>query len=451
MSANRNVSRVSLLVVSAALLLVTACSSATSTGHTAARPTSTAHPAAPAASGAQAPAGGYLGLVRMGMPDAPQPFMSDEIAITKHSHAFPNDYFPPAIGFGSAFTADHGADCGPPPATHRNDGSYAATVFVCHDHLMTSADAVGTSVVSLQPNQLVDFSKGPATVSISVSTFRTSNRDWLDFYFEPFAEQTAYTNDNNTGEELNAPQDYIRVREDTAHNNDFVVTESVGGVQRDLTRNYAGLLDVVAPSKTIRTPITFTISQTHFGISGNGHVFYDTDLPVPFPISRVVFQAEQVNYNPASPVFLAEENTPEQAALGLGPAGNTWHWSNLSISSAVPYYQQMAMPDAVGDAAAYDEVQGLGNRISFAPAPAGAFLRFIADDHTYGNFAGFAISFDGGKTWKPLARQDHSDDSYYGSFLQPIPQGATSAILRGTDHWYARDFYVMSLAAQNAP
>jgi hypothetical protein len=28
----------------------------------------------------------------------------------------------------------------------------------------------------------------------------------------------------------------------------------------------------------------------------------------------------------------------------------------------------------------------------------------------------------------------------------PVPPGATSMLLRGTSQWYARDFYVMSLA-----
>src|SRR5262249_1420250 len=73
------------------LRFATSCASAASTGrntatHTAASATGTPHGSS-ATTSSPAPggvAGAYLGLVNMGMPTAPQPFMSDAFAITKH-------------------------------------------------------------------------------------------------------------------------------------------------------------------------------------------------------------------------------------------------------------------------------------------------------------------------------------------------------------------------------
>jgi hypothetical protein len=440
MSANRTIPRGLLLCASAALLLVTACATPTSAGHRTAR---TAHPSATAASAVQAPAGSYVGLIKMGMPSAPEPFMSNEIAFTKHLRStcgsVQNGYGPPADGGTCSMLADHGSACQPPPATHPIGSAYTDEVYVCHDHLMTAMDGASAGMIEFNANQLVDFSSGPATVSISRSTQANSSRDYTEFYFVPFAEQLAYSADGIIAETQKEARDYVRVVVATnGHETTFRVQERVGGGIHEVQGDWwdsvearTGLVD----SATIRTPIEFTLSRTHIRVSMNGFTPYDTDLPVPFPVTQAVFQVQHISYAPT------QEN---------GGTPNTWHWSNLIISHAVPYYQQMAMPEAVGDSGDYG---WLGTTIHFAPAPAGALLRFQGFNYApwqHSFASGFQISFDNGATWAAWHDMTPQDDGM-GSFLQPIPEGATSAILRGQSGWYARDFYVMSLSARNAP
>jgi hypothetical protein len=387
-------------------------------------------------SGAHATASPYLGLVNLGMPTAPQPFMSDTLAITKHERQSCNDSSaPPWDGGTCSMQADHGAACDAPPATHSTGEGYAGEVFVCHDHLMTAFNAAGAGVIAFQPNQLVDFSGGAATVAISRSTRITSGRDYTEFYFVPFEQQLAYSADANIGESEKQAQTFIRVFMGThpGSGNTFNVTERVNGVDAGVPGNNwqtveqaTGLVD----SAVTRTPITMTISQTHFTLASNGFTFYDAALPIKFPVSQAVFQVQHASYDPTK----NDEGAPD-----------TWHWSNLAISSAVPYYQQMAMPEAAGD------YSGLTNRITFAAAPAGAFLRFQGYNRHWDSFGGgYDISFDNGATWAPWHLVSGTGDNSLGSFWQSIPTGATSALLRGSSGWYARDFYVMALGGASA-
>jgi hypothetical protein len=385
---------------------------------------------------ARAAAAPYLGLVNLGMPTAPQPFMPSDFAITKHQRqtcggTINNGFGPPADGGTCPMTADHGADCSAPPATHAIDTAYANEVFVCHDHLMTAFDPAGAGVIAFQPNQLVDFSAGPATVSISRSTRITTpaqSRDYTEIYFVPFAQQLAYNTDQNIGETIKEAATYIRVEMRTQGGNTFAVTEQVNGTQADVPgNNYTTLEQAtgLVDSAVTRTPITMTLSQTHFRLSCNGFTFYDAALPLPFPVTQVVPQFEHVSYDPEK-----EGGQPD-----------TWHWSNLSISSAVPYDFDMAMPEAVGD------YSWLGQRVTFPATPSGAFLRFQGFNAAYDSFAGgYQISFDNGATWAHWALRPSGDNSL-GNVWQPVPAGATSAMLRGPGGWYARDFYVMSLTS----
>ncbi|HEV2238939.1 MAG TPA: hypothetical protein VGR57_19935, partial [Ktedonobacterales bacterium] len=236
----------------------------------------------------------------------------------------------------------------------------------------------------------------------------------------------AYNTDQNIGEMVKEPATYLRVEMRTQGGNTFAVTEQVNGMQHDVSgNNYTTLEQAtgLVDSAATRTPIIMTISATHFSLSCNGFTFYNASLPMAFPTTQTVFQVQHVSYDPEKE----------------GGRGDTWHWSNLAISSAVPYYLNQAAPEAVGD------YNWLGNKVTFAPAPAGAFLRFQGFNAHYDSFpSGYDISFDGGATWAPWKRVSNPGDNSLTSVWQPVPQGATSAILRGRDGWYARDFYVMA-------
>ena len=81
--------------------------------------------------------------------------------------------------------AGHSMSCDPPPAMHHFDGSYPMAVFHCRNHVMTAIKATGYGVIYLTPNHLVDFSTGESVVRFDLSTLRTSDRDWVDFWITP--------------------------------------------------------------------------------------------------------------------------------------------------------------------------------------------------------------------------------------------------------------------------
>jgi hypothetical protein len=396
--------------------------------------------------GAQANSAPYLGLMNTGMPTAPQPYMPSGFAVTKHLRG--SAYNTAPFDGGTSMIADHGADCAGPPATHTESGAYATMLFVCHGHIMTAinSDHNGYGEILFQPDQLVDWSAGPATVSISVSTFKTSGRDWFSFMLVPFNEQEAIVTDGQEAEPIRMPRDTVTWG--TCPNNGIAfcdASETINSVNQDVPNHdaWTNLEDIVGASKTIRTPITATISRTHFTLVAGGHTFADGDFAVPLPFTQAVFQVMHHGYTASKDG--CQYVPKEQAALGLCQAPDTWHWSNLAISSAVPYALDMAMPDAAGDHA------GLGHSITFAPAPADAHLRFQWFDACCHGVSG-SISFDGGQTWAALHVQDMQnpagDNPANGSNIwQPVPQGATSALLRGSSGWYARDFYVMAQGA----
>jgi hypothetical protein len=378
----------------------------------------------------------YLGLVSMGMPTAPQPWMPTDFAITKHLRNNAALQFDPSDG-GSAMTADHGADCGPPPGTHPTSGAYASMTFVCHDHLMTAlnADQNGYGELVVQPNQLVDFSGGAtATVSISVSTFRTSDRDWISFHFTPFAEQQAYL--ETIADSQVMPPDDLQLALCSSNQFALCAQETVGGTTYAIPGDSATTVEsLIPPSKAVRTPLSMALSQTHLRVTMAGHTFYDTPLPRPLAFSQSIFQFIHHSYTPSKDGC---EFTPpaEQGALGRCNAPDTWHWSTLAIDRAVPYYLSMGMPEAVGD--------GQGNRVTFAPAPAGAHIRFQSFTNDYQPST--EASFDNGATWGRVNNQNGAFEGHASNAWLPVPPGATSMLLRGTSQWYARDFYVMSLA-----
>ena len=89
-----------------------------------------------------------------------------------------------------------------------------------------------------------------------------------------------------------------------------------------------------------------------------------------------------------------------------------------------------------------------GDTVEFAaPAPPNSHLRFVAIG------TAMQVSFDGGATWqmaqpRPI-RQGRDTLNSYVSYWTPMPAGATSAIVRGSNWlvgtWQARDFSIWSL------
>jgi hypothetical protein len=146
----------------------------------------------------------------------------------------------------------------------------------------------------------------------------------------------------------------------------------------------------------------------------------------------------------------------QSLCCGPAPSGNgrpcckagTWHWSDLSISNAVPF----------------TIIQGTQRWVSPTTSPtvtfprasgAGAFLRFEGRS-LYPNPIQYSV--DGGATWvnavkRPMAATLPPQDAFYlpfENYWTPLPVGVTSIQLRGTNGygtdtnmpWWVRDITV---------
>ena len=117
------------------------------------------------------------------MPSAPAMWQPSNFDVQIHTRDMEN-----AGNSMDSFNADHGADCAAPPATHLVN-TWQQAVFACHSHVMTAIKDSGYGEVVLTPDHMADWSQGPVTIGFSVSTQRTTSRDWITVQVSPFAEQ----------------------------------------------------------------------------------------------------------------------------------------------------------------------------------------------------------------------------------------------------------------------
>ncbi len=352
-----------------------------------------------------------------GMPASPLPFAPDDWANTVHSRDRTSWQALPQMD------AQHGAACEPPPAMHPIS-AYQDTVFQCHDHIMTAINgSAGYAAVYLQPPVMADWSSSAATVALDVSTARTTSRDWWDLTITPFADQLAAPLYAWLPDLQGMPPNAIHISMDGAPGNTvFRPSVRVNGVTTwPATADWDYQENHLTPSATTRTPYQLTLTSTHltFGIPGVV-TWVDADVAIPF--TRGIVQIGHHSYTPWKDCSLP----------ACGP--NTWHWDNLSISSAVPYSVQRV------DAGLLDT----GTPVAPLPLGASGHLRFMG----FGD--AIEMSFDGGATWQAAQRQaaELADLGHFATYWQPIPMGATSITLRSLascwcGDWAARDLYVI--------
>jgi hypothetical protein len=308
--------------------------------------------------------------------------------------------------------AGHGTDCSAPPASHAVS-SYEDAVFLCRDHMMTAIRADGYGVIYVTPNALVDFSAGEAVVRFDMSTERTSLRDWVDLWVTPFDENVQLVGDIGEVDLNGHPRRAVQIRMDNFNG----ATVFRGNVVRNFNAQQVGSNDgltlpsVVPPSASVRTTFEMRISRTHlkFGIPAAGAWWVD-DSFADLGWSAGVLQIGHHSY------------TPEKDCSSC--SANTWHWDNLSISSAIPFTILNADRRAASASA---------SSVSFAAgAPANAFLRFA------GIGDGLGVSFDGGASWQAPRQQSFEQllgDEHFRSYWTPVPEGTRSVQFRGTSWW----------------
>jgi hypothetical protein len=346
-----------------------------------------------------------------GMPASPTPWRPTTWDVTVHTRTLESDSADP-------MDAQHGPDCSPPPATHPIPTAQDA-VFVCHDHVMTAINGGGYGAIVLMPDHMVDFAS-PATITWTVSTLRTSTRDWIDLWVTPFDEQLQAPLESWPPDMQGPPKDAIHVRLDGS---ELGKTYWTALVYRDYAETdlpgtgAAPIEEVVGASATIRSTFELDLSPTHLRVGVPSKNVWYVDAPIALGWTRGVMQLGHHSYNPTKCDFTC---TPD-----------TWHWGGVTISRATPFTLIRGAEETVSESADTETFP--------SPAPANAYLRFLA----ISNESHLRPSFDGGKTWQAprlaLENPKHHADDHFASYLTPIPAGTKSVKMQG-DEWYGGDW-----------
>jgi hypothetical protein len=329
--------------------------------------------------------------------------------------------------------AQHGSDCGAPPATHPIS-TYEEAVFQCRDHLMTAINASGYGVIYLTPNQVVDFSGGEAVIRFDVSTARTSGRDWIDLWVTPYDEHLQLPLQSWLPDLSGPPRRSLQLRMDASSGQTiFKATAYRDFVEQNIDGNWwTGYQSFLTPSATTRTTFELRLSRTHVKFGMPAYNFWWIDAAIAdLGWERGVVQLGHHSYTPG-------KDCP--AGQTCGP--NTWHWDNVSISPAEPFTIVKANRHYVD--------QTTPGEVSFAaPAPPNAQLRFTAQSGQP-----IQVSFDGGASWQAGRIQPAGSPKgdHFQSYWMPIPAGVQRIQVKGSGgywggSWMARDFSLWALGS----
>ncbi len=366
-----------------------------------------------------------------GTPSAPLPFDAPGFDIFKHSRDVSTWNTPETI------LGAHGPDCGKPNVADLNGGggpgvhpitTYDGLVYQCSNHVMTAMMAGGYGAIYLTPDHLLDFSGGSATFSIDVSTLRTSNRDWIDFWFSPYSGNMVFPFGTFlTTDGQGVPLDNVNVAMpvDAQRSGLFTATETVNGQSTTLPmHDNRSWTSVLTESWMQRQTIQVELSRTHIKVSmpAFGLVWVDADFATPLPFDQAVVQFGHHSYNPQ-----------KADSCGTNCEPDTWHWDNVSLSPAVPFTmikgdQRQVVEVGPSQSNDYCIPSCPGNAVvHFAsPAPAGAMLRFAGVGQ-------IEFSTDG-STWTTptvvpgTAQGAHPEHD--SSYFTPIPAGTTQVEFR---------------------
>ncbi len=331
----------------------------------------------------------------------------------------------------AAMEADHGPDCAPLPATHTIT-AYEDAVYRCRDHLMTAVssglftDRTNMAVAMFSPNQILDFSGGPATITYDASTLRASRRDWYDIWITPFddLQRMPLQADRVL---MQGPSENALVVSLRAFSSKGVFDASIfdGFVETEIIGSNDGYETVLTPSRTARSTFEIVIESDHLKVwmPEEGLVFIDQAIPE-LPFTRGIVQFGHNSYE----VFECDEGCAE------GPA--TWHWDDIRLAPAEPIRALPASRRFVNASTA--------SFVSFpAPAPADSWIQFTAIGKE------LEVSFDSGATWLAAVTQ-HDRENYvwrYRNYWMPMPESATTMHVRGTntaEHvWQFQDISIL--------
>ncbi|OAI42475.1 hypothetical protein AYO38_03075 [bacterium SCGC AG-212-C10] len=316
--------------------------------------------------------------------------------------------------------AQHGADCGAPPATHAIS-NYLDTVHQCKDHVMTSMFATGYGVIYLTPSYLVNFSNGEAVISWDMSTTTPSKRDFVDLWITPYQDNLQLPLDDYLPDLQGEPRDAVQIRMDQSETGPIFRARVVNDFQStELASDWwTGYHTVLTPDAARRDTFELRISKTHikFGMPKYNLWWIDANV-ADLGWSTGAVQFGHHSYNP----FKDGNGGP-----------NTWHWDNVSIAPAIPFTMVKAKERFVDTD---DQVADFT-----APAPDNGHLRFSA-------IGQIKVSFDGGKSWLDAQKQAQERDAkdHFATYWMAVPKGTTSVTFRGGPDDYQRDWMAKDFA-----
>ena len=342
--------------------------------------------------------------------------------------------------------AEHGSNCAAFPATHPVS-QFQDAVFLCNNHLMTAINGGGYSEIVMTPAQLLDFSAG-GTVQVSESTAKLNNRDWLDFWISPFSENLLLPSGGIPPDLQGPTKDALLVELDASIPTGGHVQEFHNYVSTEFSGTGMSVESCVTPmggvSASRRDPFLLTLSRTHVRldvlVNGAPCTLVDTNInDLGFTLGVV-----QLGHHSYAPDEGTMCNLPGCAVnLGAG-AGNTWHWSNFSMSPAVPFTMLR------GDMPLTGVQANTSSTVHFAgAAPANSFLRFSA----LARRGSIQISANGGPFFPAQEQIQHGDgadgvsDGSHIGYWTPIPAGTTNVTFKAQDStqpWAIQDVAIWS-------
>ncbi len=350
--------------------------------------------------------------------------------------------------------ADHGTDCAASTDNslfpqHHIAGSYPDSIFLCKNHIMTSIKAGGYGEIILTPAARADWSNGTATISVDVSTYRSSGRDWWGLTISPYEENLVLPLENWLPDLDGYPKNAIHFVTDGGSGT-IKAEQIADGTENDVSDIWwIGLDNLGIPqSKANRSHYVWTISKTHItaGIetpATNGACpttdwnlinstctfnWVNKDLPTPLTWNQGIVQFEHHSYNPEKDCNVA--NPPSQA--GTCKAG-TWHWDNFKITPSEPFTVIKGSPV---------RLEGSNTETVTAnfptPAPANSYLRFAAVcrvDISLNN--GVFQQASNMATTKHAAGDFDTNQGTDHSYFIPVPQGTNQVAFKfHPDGWY---------------
>ncbi|GIW59644.1 MAG: hypothetical protein KatS3mg087_0710 [Patescibacteria group bacterium] len=343
--------------------------------------------------------------------------------------------------------------------THKTNGTYENAVFKCKDHVMTSINGIGRSIndsyalVTMTPNQMVDFSQGIATIKFDMTTFRTTQRDWVDVWIMPWEDNLQLPFDSGDVDLQGMPKNAVVFRMISPNDNSksgfapsVIVNGKDTGEFREFTDDYNHFLayEDYLPGKNgnpkRRDTFEIKISQNSLSIcmpaDPTDNAPSETNCWANRKIKTLPFTKGVVTFGHHS--YTPNKDCQFYRPLTCGP--NTWHWDNVSISPAIPFNMVKSDKRMVTN----------DTPVNFnSPAPANARLRFSAAGNVQ-------LSFDG-KAFQSFSKQPSSQpsNSHVASYFVPIPQGTTSVRFRLTESGvggvHAKDFAIWSQDGVSTP